>query len=55
MTQLGGPEPNMFIEKNGRNFSFGQPTIKGWSSVSPSRLIALTARDEPLRKNADNF
>lgn len=32
----------MFIEKNGRNFSFGQPTIKGWSSVSPSRLIALT-------------
>ena len=32
----------MFIEKNGRNFVFGQPTIKGWSSVSPSRLIALT-------------
>ena len=34
--------PNMFIEKNGRNFAFGQPTIKGWSTVSPPRLIALT-------------
>ena len=32
---------NMFIEKNGRNSCFGQLTIKGWSSVSPSRLIAL--------------
>ena len=43
---------NMFIEKNGRNCSFGQPTIKGWSYVSPTRLIALTISETLLRKNA---
>ena len=44
---------NMFIEKNGRNFCFGQLTIKGWSTVSPSRLIALYQKDKLLRKNAE--
>ena len=45
---------NMFIEKNGRNFVFGQPTIKGWSSVSPSRLIALTVSRLTAAKKCRN-
>ena len=41
---------NMFIEKNGRNFCFGQLTIKGWSFVSPSRLIALYQKGHTAAK-----
>ena len=41
---------NMFIEKNGRNFYFGQLTIKGWSFVSPSRLIALYQKGHTAAK-----
>ena len=41
---------NMFIEKNGRNSCFGQLTIKGWSSVSPSRLIALYQKGHTAAK-----